>query len=130
MATEMKLPLTFEKDGADHIIKGKTFDWKDKIKALAGARWSPAEKAWRVPLSTNIDDFVDDVVLTQVEYEAQLKEWAKQAAEARKNYVPPYGECCKEAKIKEEYWQGPMFYLCPKHGKRPTSERGFGYTGD
>ena len=130
MATTMNLPLTFEKDGADHIIKGKTFAWKDKIKTLAGARWSPAEKAWRVPLSTSIDDFVDDVVMTQVEYEQQLKEAVARAKEAAKNYVPPYGKCCEQGRIKEEYWQGPMYYDCPKHGKRPTSERGFGYTGD
>lgn len=126
MATTIKLPLTFEKDGTDHIIKGKTFDWKDKIKALAGARWSPDEKAWRVPLSTNIDDFVDDVVLTQAEYEQELKE-ARKRFEAR---IPEYGRCCAEAKIEEEYWQGPMYYQCPKHGKRPTSKKGFGYTGD
>lgn len=126
MATTMKLPLNFEKDGTDHIITGKTFPWKEKIKALAGARWSPAEKAWRVPLSTNIDDFVDDVVLTQVEYEQEIKEAMKKFAER----IPPYGKCCEEGKIEEEYWQGPMFYLCPKHGKRPTSKKGFGYTGD
>lgn len=126
MATTMKLPLTFEKDSADNIIKGKTFEWKDKIKALAGSRWSPDEKAWRVPLSTNIDDFVDDVVLTQVEYEQEMNELAKKFTQM----IPAYGQCCTEAKIKEDYWQGPMYYQCSSHGKRPMTKKGFGFTGD
>lgn len=126
MAKQMKLPLTFTKDEKDHIITGKTFDWKDKIKALAGARWNPAEKAWRIPLSTNIDDFMDDVILTQVEYEEQVK----QAHERYLKEVHWWGKCCDEAKLEDEYWQGPLFYMCPKHGKRPTTKKGFGYTGD
>lgn len=116
------MALTFEKTDTHWIITGKTFDWKDKIKALSGAFWSPAEKAWRVPVTTNIEDLQDDVVLTEVERQQELKRL--------KALPPPYGRCCKRAEVKDAYSHGPMYFQCPEHGKRPLTKKGFGYTGD
>lgn len=117
-----KMSLTFERTATHWIIKGKTFDWKDKIKALTGATWSPEERAWRVPVTTNIEDFQDDVALTKVERQQDLKKLAAQP--------PPYGRCCSKAVSKDAYSHGPMYYECSEHGKRSVTKKGFGYTGD
>ena len=111
------MALTFERTATHWIIKGKTFNWKDKIKALTGATWSPAEKAWRVPVTTNIEDFQDDVALTEVERQQELKR------------PPPYGRCCGKAVAKDAYSHGPMYFECPEHGKRSVTKK-VGYTGD
>jgi hypothetical protein len=114
------MSLTFERTATHWIIKGKTFEWKDKIKALAGAFWSPEERAWRVPVTTNIEDFQDDVVLTQVERQQELKKL--------KLRPPPYGRCCSKAAVKEKYSEGPLYYDCPEHGRRDSDRLG-GYVG-
>lgn len=109
-------------------ITGDTFRWKDKIKALYGAKWWPSDRSWRVPLTTDITAFEEDVVLTEVEDAEEMRRW--KAAVAAKPALPAYGQCCAKAKIVEEYWQGPMHYSCTEHGARPITKKGFGYTGD
>jgi hypothetical protein len=97
-----------------HELTGKTFDLKDQIKVLGG-KWDNAKKTWILPKDTNLDFLKIKTVIRKT---------------LRRKAIPAYGCCCEKANIMEEYWQGPMYYQCEDHGKRPTTERGFGYTGD
>jgi hypothetical protein len=90
-------------------LSGRTFDFKDEIKAVGG-KWNNANKTWTVPKDTDLE-FLN-------------------IKKAKPVYIAPYGICCQKAKIMDEYWQGPMYILCEEHGKRPTTKKGFGYTGD
>ena len=113
--------LTFYTDDKDHIISGETFHWKDAIKALSGARWSPSEKVWRIPLSTGIDSLL-------TVYDKHLDDT-----------VPSYGKCCRHAQLYSSnggfdqsdpgFWFSALYYVCTKHGTRSFSKKP-GYTGD
>lgn len=104
--------LTISNDSVDHIIGGATYQWKDAIKALKGAKWSPAERIWRIPMSTDIAELVNA-------YNKHLED----------TMHPHYGVCCTLAKLEDEYYMGPLCYRCPKHGTRGHSKKA-GYTGD
>uniref|UniRef100_A0A6C0JP41 DUF5710 domain-containing protein n=1 Tax=viral metagenome TaxID=1070528 RepID=A0A6C0JP41_9ZZZZ len=90
-------------------LSGGTFDVKDEIKSHNG-KWNPATKKWVLPKGTNTDFLF-------VKTPAPI-------------YIPTYGHCCSKSKIMEEYLQGPSYIQCDEHGKRPTTSKGFGYTGD
>jgi hypothetical protein len=110
--SDLHRALNFESDNKDHIISGRTYDWKEDIKAFTGSRWSPTEKVWRIPLTTDIAELIK-----------LHDEWVERT-------MPKWGRCCELAKGKDSYYMGPMYYSCPKHGDRPVTKRGFGYTGD
>ena len=101
-----------------HELTGKTFDRKDQIKALGG-KWDNAKKAWVLPKDINLDFLGVKTVIPKPVRKT-----------VRRKIIPAYGCCCEKANIMEEYCQGPMYYQCEDHGKRPTTERGFGYTGN
>jgi len=48
-----KFPLIFQETDQGIIITGKTFDYKDRIKALGG-HWNAEDKSWLVPLGTDL----------------------------------------------------------------------------
>jgi hypothetical protein len=97
-----------------HEVSGKTFDFKDEIKARNG-KWNNVNMLWILPKDTNLEFLLVKKVKEKV---------------VRPKVIPAYGCCCEKAKIMEEYWQGPLYYQCEDHGKRPSTSRGFGYTGD
>jgi hypothetical protein len=97
-----------------HEVSGKTFHFKDEIKELGG-KWDNARKIWTLPKDTDLEFLVVKKVIPK---------------EVRPKVIPAYGCCCEKAKLMEEYWQGPMYYQCEDHGMRPTTKKGFGYTGD
>jgi hypothetical protein len=100
-------------DGS-HQVTGRTFDFKDEMKALGG-KWNNPTKTWTLPKDTNLEFLLVKKVIPKA---------------VRPKIIPSYGCCCEKGKIMEEYWQGPLYYQCEEHGKRPTTSRGFGYTGD
>ncbi len=117
----VKPSLVFEKNTTHWVITGKTFEWKDKIKAMEGARWNAADKVWNIPLTTNIDSLQGDVLLEMHK---------RRDAPPPPKPIPSYGQCCEKAVFKYEYEQGPTYYLCEVHGRRPTTKKGYSYTGD
>ena len=96
----------------EYIIRGDTYNWRNAIKACIGAKWEASSLQWRIPVTTNIDSL----------FEAYDKH-----CDAN---LPKFGRCCRLAKGEYEYYMGPMYYACPKHGKLPVTKKGFGYTGD
>jgi hypothetical protein len=100
-------------------ITGRTFDSKDRLKAL-GAKWKADTKAWVLPLGTDLtsllppppppisasmrqqmtDYFISDSYLRRVSGRSR------------------HGRCCSEAKTKLDDFnpQGPMWYICKTHG--------------
>ena len=91
------------------VLSGGTFDFKDEIKARGG-KWNPATKKWVLPKDTSVEFLF--------------------VKKPKPVCIPAYGSCCEKSKIMEEYWQGPLYIQCEEHGKRPTTKKGFGYTGD
>lgn len=94
-------------------ISGKTFDHKDKIKAIAGAKWNPAEKCWTVPVGSNISALMDPSV-KYVYRDPGPNMWAyDRMRDVRRR------ECCKKCTREFDDFnpQGPMWFVCPDHGK-------------
>jgi len=108
-------------------ITGRTFDSKDRLKAL-GAKWNADAKAWLLPLHTDLsslelpppkpissamrqqmaDYFISDSYLRSVIGRSR------------------HGRCCSDAKTKLDDYnpQGPMWYICAKHGNYKSSYDG------
>jgi hypothetical protein len=53
MASIKKFSLTFQETDKGIVVTGKTFDYKDRIKALGG-RWNTEERSWLIPLGTDL----------------------------------------------------------------------------
>jgi len=113
-----KKPLIkVEISGDIKILRGKTYPFKDYIKTELKGKWDPKTRLWSIPAS------VDHAPLLEL------------AANYREPMPSPYtphlfhGRCCEQCESKDEYYQGPSYLECPVHGKRPTTSRGFGYSG-
>lgn len=108
--------LNFRKDEKSHIISGSTYEWKDAIKALEGARWSREEQVWRIPLATNMEPLLEA-------YERHIDAT-----------VPKRGRCCDKAKLwspnggfdtsVEGWWFASLTCVCEKHGSRTYCDAG------
>ena len=132
-------------------FSGDTFNFRDLIKALPGARWVPAEKIWTAPATSDLTA----IRARMAEQAASIAYWAAEAAkwdflrtpreewtkEQWDRYVQRtyFGgglhgsrrrgnieQCCSHAKMFTQYdIQGPTCYDCPRHGKTYNS-----YCGD
>ena len=129
-------------------FSGDTFNFRDLIKALPGARWVPAEKVWTAPASSDLTA----IRARMAEQAASIAYWAAEAAKwdflrtpredwtkgqwdryVQRTYFGGQSRrrgnierCCSHAKMFTQYdIQGPTCYDCPRHGKTYNS-----YTGD
>ncbi len=97
-------------------ISGKTFRCKDALKSLGG-RWNVEKKVWVLPL---------DADLTSLRLPPPSAAMRQQMADyfISDNYLrrvsgrSRHGRCCSEATTKLDDFnpQGPMWYVCAKHG--------------
>ncbi len=97
-------------------ISGKTFQRKDVLKSLGG-RWSVEKRIWLLPL---------DADLTSLRLPPPTPAMRQQMADyfISDNYLrrvsgrSRHGRCCSEATTKLDDFnpQGPMWYVCAKHG--------------
>ncbi len=115
-----------------YAFSGDTYNFRDLIKALPGARWAPATKTWTAPKGADLSA----IRARLAEHEASRAAWAEiakknaylrlpreewtkeQWQEYRLNWNKrgSVGKCCKHAVAFEEYEQGPICYRCEKHG--------------
>ena len=108
--------------GTENIrISGSTFDHKDKIKAIAGAKWNPAEKCWTVPLGSDLSTLIRPVERYMYRDPGPNMWVFDRLRDVRRR------ECCSKCKREFDDFnpQGPMWFVCPVHGKWKSD-----YTGD
>ena len=110
--------LIAETSGEAIWISGATYDNRELLKSL-GATWVPAEKKWRLPVGTDLSS-LRPPPRPRVIYEPNL--WVYDRVRDRRNR-----ECCSQCKRRfdDENPQGPMWFVCPVHGKWKSD-----YTGD
>lgn len=117
-----QMTLNIVNDGETWKITGNTFEFKENIKSMGG-KWSPLEKAWRLPITTAVDSLYEAVKIKQEERVKAYDTWLY----ANRFRSQRAGPCCTKAvcQLNPDDVQGPMIYKCPTHGISST-----GYTGD
>lgn len=103
------------KTTADSIeITGRTFDSKDRLKAL-GAKWNADKKAWLLPLGTDLSSL--EVPPMSASMRQQIADYYISDSYLRRGRSR-HGRCCSAATTKLDDFnpQGPMWYVCAKHG--------------
>ena len=97
-------------------ITGRTFDSKDRLKAL-GAKWNAEKKAW--VLSRDADLSSLELPPVSASMRQQMADYSISDSYLRRVIGRSrHGRCCSEAKTKLDDFnpQGPMWYVCEKHG--------------
>lgn len=120
------MPLQIVNEGATLRFSGDTFDYKDLIKALPGAKWDPAAKVWTAPATadlTAIRAYKPQPWKPRTREEWTKEEWRDYCLKWNKRGSP--GKCCKNASAFEQYEQGPTCWRCALHGETISS-----WTGD
>jgi urease accessory protein UreH len=137
------MPLTIAEADGLFRFTGDTYNFRDLIKALTGARWVAAEKTWTAPASSDLTA----IRARMDEHAASTAFWAAEAAkraylsqpretwtkEQWQSYCASWprrrgniDRCCSHATSFTQYdYQGPTCYDCPRHGKTYNS-----YCGD
>jgi hypothetical protein len=111
--------LQVEQTDAGYRVSGKTFNYKELIKAIPGAKWNAAEKAWTLPSDAQLFTLQRPIPRREV---IQPNMWAfDRLRDVRRR------ECCSKCtrKLDDFNPQGPMWYVCPVHGSWKSD-----YTGD
>jgi hypothetical protein len=100
-------------------ITGYTFDSKERLKAL-GAKWNAEKKAWLLPLGTDLSSLaLPPPKPISESMRQQMADYSISDAYLRRvRGRSRHGRCCVEAKTKLDDFnpQGPMWYVCEKHG--------------
>lgn len=102
-----------------YAVSGSTFSYKDQIKAIPGARWNAAEKVWGLPSDANLSLLQQPAPRRGAPTQNM---WAfDRLRDVRRR------ECCSKCKREFDAFdpQGPMWFVCPVHGKWKSD-----YTGD
>jgi hypothetical protein len=99
-------------------ITGNTYHCRDILKNL-GAKWSADEKAWKLPYGTDLSSLRPPPPPPQI-YQSNM--WVFDTLRNKRRR-----ECCSKCKreLDKENPQGPMWFVCPVHGKWQSD-----YTGD
>lgn len=104
---------------AAFVVSGRTFDHKEKIKAIAGSKWSPADKAWTLPLDADLSTLLAPVVVSRPAA-PKVSLWGSTRNTWRR-------ACCSQCKNEFDKYRpdGPMWFVCPVHGTWKSD-----YSGD
>ena len=105
-------------------VSGKTFDSKDRLKAL-GAKWKAETKVWVLPLGTDISSLMPPPISASMRQ--QMADYFISDSYLRRvSGRSRHGRCCSEAKTKLDDFnpQGPMWYVCAKHGNYKSNYDG------
>jgi hypothetical protein len=99
-------------------VSGNTYQNRDSLKSL-GAVWVPDKKKWRLPAGTDLSILRPPPQQPRV-YEPNIWVYDRLRDKRRR-------ECCSKCKreFDRENPQGPMWFVCPVHGKWQSD-----YTGD
>lgn len=114
--------LTMHKTDEGFEISGQTFHSRDKLKALGG-KWNAEKKVWILPLTADLSSLVAVQQPAPPISEAMRQQMAdyyiSDAYLRRVIGRSRHGRCCSAAKTEfDEYNpQGPMWYVCDKHGR-------------
>ena len=136
---EKVLQITETESG--YTFSGDTYEYRDLIKALPGAKWVPAEKVWTAPKAADLAAIKERMEMLKASYESAAY-WAAKNAHLRlpreewtkeqwRNYCIDWnkrgspGKCCKNATAFEQYEQGPICWRCERHGDTISN-----WTGD
>lgn len=110
------------------LLSGKTFDYKDLIKSIPGAKWDAQNKLWRLPLGSDLSPLVPppppppSAAMRQAIADYYISDaYLRRVCGRNKN-----GRCCSEATTRLDDFnpQGPMWYVCAKHGEHKSSYDG------
>ena len=99
------------------LLSGKTFDYKDLIKSIPGAKWDAQQKLWRLPLGSELSPLVPPPPSAAMR-QAMADYYISDSYLRRVCGRTRHGQCCSEATTKLDDFnpQGPMWYVCTKHG--------------
>lgn len=100
------------------LIRGSTYQNRELLKTM-GAKWSPAQKAWALPSGSDLSALRPPPPPPRPAYQPNM--WVFDRPRNRNK------NCCSQCKreFDRENPQGPMWYVCPVHGKWQGD-----YTGD
>jgi hypothetical protein len=131
------MALQIVTEGTTLKFSGDTYNFRDLIKALPGARWVAAEMVWTAPVGADLTA----IKARMAEYEHSRAFWANAIAATAHLSRPReewtraqwrafcarprargesgnHGPCCSGAKPFTQYdAQGPTCYRCEKHGE-------------
>ncbi len=100
-------------------VTGRTFDSKDRLKAL-GAKWNAEKKAWVLPRDADLSSLeLPPPPPVSASMRQQIADYYISDSYLRRVIGRSrHGRCCSEAKTKLDDFnpQGPMWYVCAKHG--------------
>lgn len=118
------MDLTFTEELDFYKITGKTFIWKEQIKALGG-KWNPEQKLWRIPRATDISELKAAVLKKEIDICTELL----LAYEKKQKPAKPHWLCCERAFIVDPERQ---FSVCRAHAVDGNDfrVRGAIFTGD
>lgn len=111
--------LVAEKTHEGISIRGNTYQHRELLKSL-GAKWTPSEKAWKLPAGTDLSSLTPppppplSASMRQQIADYMISDRYLRLGVRRSRH----GRCCSEAKTKLDDFnpQGPMWYVCEKHG--------------
>lgn len=119
--------LKATRDSESILISGATFQYKDTIKAIYGAKWDPQGKAWRLPLDADLSSLTPPPPPPPSARELQARaDYYISDAYLRRVCGSKNGRCCSEATTKLDDFnpQGPMWYVCKRHGSHKSDYDG------
>jgi hypothetical protein len=95
------------------LLRGRTFDHRDKIKSLGGV-WEPATKTWALPPMTDVTWLRPPPPTTPPPSYPTILRRSRD------------GRCCSAASLTfdDACPQGPMVYVCCAHGRYKSSYAG------
>lgn len=100
-------------------ISGRTYDWRETLKALGG-KWNPQNKTWVLPLDADLSSLAPPPPPPiSAAMRRQMEDYYISDAYLRRvSGRTRHGRCCSEAETKLDDFnpQGPMWYVCKKHG--------------
>lgn len=99
-------------------ISGRTYDSRELLKARGG-KWHPQSKTWRFPPETDFSDLKLPPPPPPSARELQARADYYISDAYLRRVVPRRRDCCKKCTREFDDFnpQGPMWYVCPDHGK-------------
>jgi hypothetical protein len=125
MATTLRNGLVLTKTPEGLEISGRTYDAREYLKSKGG-KWNPQTKAWLFHADTDFSELAlpPPPKPSARELQARADYFISDAylhRASRRNR-----ECCSQCRRELDDFnpQGPMWYVCPTHGKWKSSYDG------
>ena len=107
----LKYGLVLHKTQEGLQISGRTYEVREYLKSKGG-KWNPQAKAWLFSAETDFSDLKMPPPPPPKPYEPNMWVFDRLRDKRRR-------ECCSQCKREFDEFdpQGPMWYVCPTHGK-------------